>query len=258
MLKFFQSLFVRSEPLRVLTSLPRSGTHWLKGMIAEAMGIAPLEKRLRDANALKETLDHPLGKQLFYDHFDFGMHGAILNPKNHPHLRLVLLYRHPYDTLVSQFHVRSQKKLLPDMNLSVKDSLKAHLRQSKAVENFQDFIRQRVILWLESGWVYPVRYEDLVADTERSLEKVLDYLQIRRSPKMIQQAIAHNRFEVLSGGRARGAEDKKSHYRKGVAGDWKNYFDADDVALLKPYLGDYLTQLGYDDSLAPQNKPRDL
>lgn len=33
-----------------------------------------------------------------------------------------------------------------------------------------------------------------------------------------------NRYSVMAGGRKRGEEDAANHYRKGVAGDWKNHF----------------------------------
>lgn len=37
--------------------------------------------------------------------------------------------------------------------------------------------------------------------------------------------VYRNRFDRKAGGRSRGEEDPESHYRKGVAGDWRNHLD---------------------------------
>jgi hypothetical protein len=53
-------------------------------------------------------------------------------------------------------------------------------------------------------------------------------------------------FERKSGGRNRGAEDIKHHYRKGVAGDWHNYFTPKVKDAFKQRYPDLLTKLNYE------------
>jgi hypothetical protein len=53
-------------------------------------------------------------------------------------------------------------------------------------------------------------------------------------------------FERLSGGRKKGQENVKSHYRKGQAGDWRNHFNAAHVAAFKEKYNDLLIQTGYE------------
>ena len=55
-------------------------------------------------------------------------------------------------------------------------------------------------------------------------------------------------FVKKSGGRTPGEEDVTSHYRKGVAGDWRNYFTAEHVRLFKQKYNDVLLKLGYEKS----------
>jgi len=50
-------------------------------------------------------------------------------------------------------------------------------------------------------------------------------------------------FVKKAAGRARGEEDVTSHYRKGIAGDWKNYFTAGHVRLFKKQYNDVLLKL---------------
>lgn len=55
-----------------------------------------------------------------------------------------------------------------------------------------------------------------------------------------------NRFVKASGGRALGEEDPNAHYRKGVPGDWVNYFrPAHRLAFVERY-GDLVERLGYE------------
>lgn len=53
-----------------------------------------------------------------------------------------------------------------------------------------------------------------------------------------------NRFEKLSGGRKKGEGDVKSHFRKGIAGDWRNHFTPKLERIFKERHGELLVQLG--------------
>lgn len=55
-----------------------------------------------------------------------------------------------------------------------------------------------------------------------------------------------NSFENLSGGRSRGEENTRSHYRKGTPGDWKNHFTPAITQRFKERHGDLLLKLGYE------------
>ncbi len=53
-------------------------------------------------------------------------------------------------------------------------------------------------------------------------------------------------FSKLAGGRNLGEEDVKSHYRKGVSGDWKNHLKEEHIKLFKEKHNDLLIKLGYE------------
>ena len=54
------------------------------------------------------------------------------------------------------------------------------------------------------------------------------------------------RFEKKTGGRKAGETNVKSHYRKGVAGDWINHFTEEHVAAFNERFGDVLIRTGYE------------
>jgi hypothetical protein len=53
-------------------------------------------------------------------------------------------------------------------------------------------------------------------------------------------------FSKLAGGRSLGQEDVKSHYRKGVSGDWKNHLKEEHIKLFKEKYNELLIKLGYE------------
>ncbi len=91
-----------------------------------------------------------------------------------------------------------------------------------------------------------IHYEDLLADDLGILERLLlGHCRIRVSPEALRKVIVANRFEARSG-RKRGDEDAGSHERKGVAGDWRNYFTDKLAKDFKALYGDLLIATGYE------------
>ncbi len=55
-----------------------------------------------------------------------------------------------------------------------------------------------------------------------------------------------NDFTKKADGREAGREDSRSHYRRGVPGDWRNHFDAEHIAYFETHYGTLLRRLGYE------------
>lgn len=90
------------------------------------------------------------------------------------------------------------------------------------------------------------RYEDLKGNPVGVMQRLLAFLGVDATPAAAQACVEAAGFAKLSGGRAPGQEDTASFYRKGVVGDWTNYFDADaSVAFCRASDG-LMAELGYD------------
>ena len=90
-----------------------------------------------------------------------------------------------------------------------------------------------------------IRYEDLISKPLETLETVSGFLKVDSSRDLLQSCVNACAFEKLSGGRAQGDEDHDSFYRKGVSGDWKNHFDAEDNDRFFDQCGALMEELGY-------------
>ncbi|MGK7955891.1 MAG: sulfotransferase domain-containing protein [Crocosphaera sp.] len=117
--------------------------------------------------------------------------------------------------------------------------------------NFVDIFRFLGII-SESRPTYQERWNHLLAITSRTTQTklfgnpVVD-VSLKKIPYEIALGIIYeNRFQRKTKGRNVGEEDVKSHYRKGVAGDWKNHFNDEHIKLFKNKYGRLLIKLGYE------------
>jgi hypothetical protein len=61
------------------------------------------------------------------------------------------------------------------------------------------------------------------------------------------RCVERSSFERLSGGRRPGDEDSSSHYRKGIAGDWRSVLDETALGHFESIAGGLARELGYPD-----------
>jgi hypothetical protein len=90
-----------------------------------------------------------------------------------------------------------------------------------------------------------LRYEDLSDDPVRSLDRICAFLGASRKPPILEACRDATEFSRLSGGRARGDEDRGSFFRNGVTGDWRNHFGAATEREFRAKAGAVMALFGY-------------
>jgi hypothetical protein len=91
-----------------------------------------------------------------------------------------------------------------------------------------------------------VHYEELLERPEEAMERLVGFLGADTAPQAVRRCVEAASFEQLSGGRRRGEEEATSFFRKGVAGDWRNVFTAENRRTFKKHAGELLVRLGYE------------
>ncbi len=136
----------------------------------------------------------------------------------------------------------------------------AHVRRELNELDFEDGLRFMMdeilphwaliqISWLEAGEKL-IRYEDLLEHDLEILEPILlDYCQLPVSRGRFEEVVLSNRFDQVAGGRQRGQEDVSAHARKGISGDWRNYFSERIKKAFKARYGGLLVESGYEHDL---------
>lgn len=168
--------------------------------------------------------------------------------------------RDPRDIVVSAYfsHRYSHSTKKWDKLIGHREQLKqATLEEGLMLE--LEFSRQN--LQAIGRWDYSlpnvleIKMEDLTRDPERYFFEIFKHLDLlseskkqdgKVTGKQLSKIIQKNRFEKKSRGRLPGEEDVTSHYRKGISGDWKNYFSREHIRFFKENYNDVLLKLGYE------------
>ena len=94
-----------------------------------------------------------------------------------------------------------------------------------------------------------VHFEDLIAAPAPRFCEIFADLGIlpgRVSEATVREIVARHAFERLSGGRKKGQEDLRHHFRKGTPGDWRNHFTPRHTEYFWRLYSSLLVKLGYE------------
>ncbi|NIN67295.1 MAG: hypothetical protein GTO63_21865 [Anaerolineae bacterium] len=169
--------------------------------------------------------------------------------------RRFVIIRDLRDTLVSAyFSIKISHPLLPktpiERNRSKLEALGMDDGLTYLMDEWLPDSARIQASWLEAGEPL-IRYEELLENDLEILGRVLlDECSLPASSERLREAVLANRFDQLTGGRRRGQEDITAHERKGVAGDWRNYFSDAVKQAFKARYGDLLVASGYESDLA--------
>ena len=165
------------------------------------------------------------------------------------HVKFVVI-RDLRDTLVSwYFHLTKNQS---EQDRAFRDRTRDHVNPLSVQEGMGFVMRAPLLLVarIQQSWIgngAPIfRYEDMLERPEEQLGWILRICEMETSSEEIRRVVAHNSFERMSGGRPRGNEEVSSFFRKGVAGDWKNYISGSLAKEFDERFGDLLITTGYE------------
>jgi hypothetical protein len=97
----------------------------------------------------------------------------------------------------------------------------------------------------DSSKVLLISYEDMLQDQRQVLSQVYSHAGVSNSNAILDKCVEASTFKKMSGNREQGEAQANAHVRKGVSGDWKNYFVRQDAELFNEIAGDMLLKYGY-------------
>lgn len=244
----------------------RAGSQWIKRIFADPLvrrfsGLPPwdYEDRSFPGGIDPRPINHRFGLSPFPNqivatplYIDYPGYKAI--PKNGPS-RAFFVMRDPRDLVVSDYfsnrysHFPMGDTPALRQHLNSVDERSGLLYVLDTMNSYGTFACQRS--WLEASSdpeILVVRFEDMISDSGNlTWQRIFDHFDIRIPRFLLSKVLRKYTFSSLAG-RSRGVEDKNSHYRKGVHGDWKNHFDAGLQARFNELTGNLVQALRYDET----------
>jgi len=178
---------------------------------------------------------------------------SIKKPINY---KAFFVMRDPRDLLVSRYFSRRYSH--PILN-EVQEKEKKRLNEISFEDGIDYLIellvdKHKPLYFTMTPWikaynpaVFVCRYEDLVGKNQiKTFQVIFKHCEIALPKRKLVKLLKKYSFEKLAKGRKQGREDPKSHYRKGIPGDWQNHFNSHHKDLFKKHVGPLLIDLGYE------------
>lgn len=153
-------------------------------------------------------------------------------------LKATYIFRDPRDIAISAFEHGEKIRANHQMHtFGILDSIEASIL----------FVKSRLKIWGQweecrqaySNHMLFVKYEDLVADPLKESRRLVDFLEIDVSSKILLEI--EKRYAIDSSGR----DLKGLHFNKGVAGRFRRVMNQKELDLCLEHFGGYLQRMGY-------------
>lgn len=226
----------------VIAEFPKSGGSWLSSMLAMSLGID-----VRDIYVNDDFKGFDISKHPWYEGCtSFGLtDSCVIKSHEQPDSKLHLLeayfihmIRDGRDVTVSKYFFEKdfcvKNKIIKDFNYTLDEYIE------KTSREWAGYVRA----W-EGRNIITCKYENLLYGTLKELERVFSLLKLSVPEEAIKTAIDATSKEKVSKSLDK-AFKHNTFVRKGIAGDWKNYFQEKHKAIFKNNAGDLLIKLGYE------------
>jgi hypothetical protein len=241
----------------LVVEYPKSGGTWLSQLVSSYLelpfprNIFPkLEDNVLHGHYQPSATFHKLNKILWlvrdgrdvmislYHHYLLWNDKNRINPKDVHYHRSKLPFK-DYEDISAN---------LPAFIQYTFEHVPSKMQQFTFMGNWSDYNMK----WLNARQegalpIYMIKYEDLLADTNRTLHIIMKEgfeMSVIDEDK-VQEVVNKYSFKTQTK-RTEGTENKQSFLRKGISGDWKNYFTPEAASVFDQYAGEVLVALGYE------------
>lgn len=226
----------------------KAGSQWVKRILKDCAPERYVDSKVGIAHFLKDPIhEGGIYPTVYVTKEQFE---SVALPDN---WKRIVIIRDLRDTLISgYFSMKISHPILTSYNQSLRDKLSAVSLEEGLIFLAEGWLAASAAIqssWTSSGEKI-IRYEDLLQnDVEILTESILGNLDLPLDESAFKNIVLSTRFEKLTGGRRSGVEDISSHERKGIAGDWRNYFTKKVCDHFKSLYGNLLIQTGYENNL---------
>jgi len=215
-------------------------------------------KKYCKENNLKynDAVFYPTSNNIEYLGFSFGTHYRIHNPKQlinndiiqidrqneffinqlkneNINFNAFTIIRDPRDILISDYFFIKNGKSKNFWILRIRPILKnldmesgINFLISYYISRFDEM--ERII---DNNEIMKISYDQITNNPSLYFKKIFTYGNISINEILLNEIINKNNFDFFSNGRQKGIENQNSHYRIGISGSWKKYFNNKNILL---------------------------
>jgi len=241
--------------------IQKTASQWIKSILSDKlvyenskMNVVIPEKNFIGTRIFDEDLVFEKNKIISPLYINYDDFIKVVKPKNY---KAIFIMRDPRDFVISYYFSIKYSHSENPYILKIRNEIEK-LSESEGIEYFikkfnaeQKYIIKALLSWNENeksnNHIKVYKYENLIGNEKLTyFNNLLDFVNIKLEIKKVEELLDKYSFKTLTQGRTRGNEDIKSHYRKGIAGDWKNYFTLRQKNLFKEIIGNTLVDLNYE------------
>lgn len=244
-----------------ITSLPKSGSTWLSNMCAEIDGFdlfAPanwntyITKRWDDTRwDLYDELFNEFKSNLAVIRGHTWATDQNLNILKKSDLKYIIGVRDPRDKLISEYY---HSRNFPGhwayeeaMKLPISEFILNKMTNGEFEHETLDWIRS----WLKNQddlHSIIIKYEDLIEQPKNIIKNIFKFLDFEIDDKTSEDIVEKHSFKNVTG-RSSGESDDSKFVRKGIAGEWKSLYSAEQKIAFMKIGEDVIKALGYEPTI---------
>lgn len=236
-----------------LVSFPRSGNTWSRFLVCNLMNpddpvdFAQLESRIPEIYDVTDrklrTFPRP---RIIKSHECF-------DPR---YKKIIYIVRDPRDVLISYYEFQLKRRVISD-DCSLEDFVPRFMESE--IEPKIGTWRDHVVSWTATRGGQKnfllVRYEDMLADTQKASTKIASFLGLDSNPERIARAVAlstADRMRKLEKEQSRQWKETKNtrqdkpFVRKAASGGWRSILPERCVAQIESAWGEVMRSVGYE------------
>nr|XP_015101811.1 sulfotransferase family cytosolic 1B member 1 isoform X2 [Vicugna pacos] len=205
----------------VIATYPKSGTTWISEILDMVLNDGDVEKCI-------EQLEKNPSPRLVKTHLPIDLIPKSFWENN---CKMIYLARNAKDVAVSYYHFDLMNNLQP-LPGSWEEYLEKFITGNVAFGSWFNHVKS----WWKKKEEHPIlflHYEDMKENPKQEIKKTARFLEKNLSDEMLDKIIHHTSFEMMKDNPLVNYThlpsmlmdpSKSSFMRKGIAGDWKNYF----------------------------------
>ncbi|KAI5611996.1 sulfotransferase family 2, cytosolic sulfotransferase 3 [Silurus asotus] len=236
-LKYFESFKFQDDDVIAVT-YPKSGTTWMQEILPLLLNGGDLTSVLTVPNWdrvpwLEEThaakvMDKLTAPRAFVTHMPYNLMPSTFFSST---AKVIYISRNPKDIVVSSFHFHRMASFLRDPG-TFEEFVDKFLAGEVIFGKWTDHVKCWNNTDLGDRILY-ITYEEMIQDLHGALERILHFLGKHMSKDVLKRVCEHCEFKSMKQNNMSNyslvpqtiMDNEKSPFlRKGIVGDWKNYF----------------------------------